>query len=73
MSGHEVAVLPPEDVLRLKNLAEPSVSSDVAEITVFNEVDEAREVIEDAGEMVLDVVDLKKSFILHLRRVKGEW
>lgn len=69
---HEVAILLAEDVLRLKNLTEPSVSSDVSEVAVFDEVDEAGEIIEDAGEMVLDVVLLKELVILHLGRVKGD-
>ena len=40
---------------------------------VFDEVDETGEVVEDAGEVVLDVVLLKELVILHQGRVNGEW
>ena len=49
----------------LEDFGEPVVVGDVAAVLVFDKVDEAREVVEYGGKVVLDFVRLKKSVILH--------
>lgn len=61
----EIIVAFVEDVFGFKDFTKAGIPGDVAEVAVFDEVDEAGEVVEDGGEMVLDVVLLKELVILH--------
>ena len=48
-----------------EDFAEALIVGDVTEVAIFDEVDEAGEVIKDGGKVVLDLVLLKESVILH--------
>lgn len=53
----------------LENIAETGIVGDVTEFKVLHEVDETGKIVKDPGEMVFDMVALKKSVILHGERV----
>lgn len=65
MRRHEVIVTLPKDVGGGEDFAEVLIVSDVAKISVFDEVDEAGKVVKEGGKMVFDVVPMKESVILH--------
>ena len=67
MGRNVVLVSFPENFIRVRfeDFAETLVVGDVAKVEVFDKVDEAREVVEDGGKMILDLVLLKESVILH--------
>ena len=73
MGGDEVIVPLAEDVGGFEDFAKALVVGDVAEVAVFDEVDEAGEIVKDGGKVVLDVVLLKELVILHSGIVSGEW
>lgn len=65
MLGDEVVILFSEDVFGFKNFAELFVKCDVAEIPVFDEVNESGEVVEDGGEVVFDLMFREELRVLH--------
>ena len=48
-----------------EDLTEPVTVGYVAEVAVFDEIDEAGQIVEDGGKVVLDFIRMKKSVILH--------
>ena len=48
-----------------EDLTEPIIVGYVAEVAVFDEIDEAGQIVEDGGKVVLDFIRMKKSVILH--------
>ena len=68
MRGNVVVVFFADDLIGLfgvKDFAQTLVVSDVLEVAIFHEIDEARKLIEDGDQMVLDLILLEKSVVLH--------
>ena len=65
MLRDEVIVPLSEDVAGLENFAKLFVERNIAKVTIFDEVDEPREVVENGGEVILDVMIFEKLSVLH--------
>lgn len=65
MLRDEVIVPLSEDVGGLENLAKLFVERNIAKVTIFDEVDESREVVEDGCEVILDVMIFEELGVLH--------
>lgn len=65
MLRDEVIVPLSEDVGGLENFTKLFVERNIAKVTIFDEVDEPREVVEDGGEVMLDVMIFEKLSVLH--------
>ena len=62
---NEIIIAFAENVSGLENFTELFVECNVAELAVFDEVDEAGEVVEDGGEMILNAIFPEELVVLH--------
>ena len=68
MVRHKVIVLPAEDfcaVVDPEQLEQTLIECDVPKLEVFDEIGKAHQLIKDGGDVVPDLVFLKKTVVLH--------
>jgi hypothetical protein len=63
--GDKIIVALSEDIAGFEDFTKLLVECDVAEIAVFDEVDESGKVVEDGGEVILDLMVRKEFGVLH--------